>query len=965
MRNKWLALPLALALELSVVGTAAAQENELSDDIEFARTLSRYRYFDLASDLLEGLARRRTSPEDQHLLAFAKASILRVAAEYESDQARRVKYFEQAIEGYHVFLANLEPDNPRFQDARLELAEVLTGYGRFLRDQIQPGAADAESLRNRASEMFKEAVSLANSIHKDCKELAAALAGQNSQQAAEASRKAFLALYQRGVAYYEWALAYPLDAFNRADYLTKAVEAFEDFLFENEEPGLLTSYAYFFQGIANSEMARLPDSKDPESKVSIALAALHYVLEDEMWGLWAVLEANPTLDAGWLEEIRDLAERVTHGIADIELRRSQPDAAIKAVQGLDAKREKHGLGKPGPFGELATLLLARAFHATGKSGDAIRLAQEVANRNTGSRVGIEAQKTLAQWIGTDSGQISQDVPPDVLFTAAEGQFNQANYLEAIAQYHMVLTQLVRQGDQKLTTELAPKCWHRIGRSCDRQRRYLEAAIAYEEGLRRYPEASQELREANASDYYNALLRRSVETKDGFDIQRKDGVRQELVKIGIGDLQFLIAQDKFNDALTKEDASECAEAVQAALREFDIVEKSSIYYERAWIYRARCFFELGNLDEALKLLNDYEEYTKDPRTTPGPEERRYREVALTDLVYYRGLFHKEHASKLLADPQNKAAAFAEYGQVIDIYKGFEQAHPDMADYLVLVQYHRLDSRVGRAEVAPDLATSKQELAEAEVLLGGLKGIKHQFAEYAPYRLAEGHLAVYKMINDPSSEEAKAQLRMAADFLWSYSESKNHNSFQNLRNVGDWYFELKDWEKALTCYQTLISRFGQSNNDAVRRVIAEEVSKNLARTYNELRQFDKAKPLWDVFKPEDSKSLSVVRGAALCYGGWLEETAKGYVEVSGSGDFAKAVQLWSRLFIEYFRGSEGKYSPEWWEIKFMTIYSRYRAGLTDPSYHTQARDLLQNLKAFKPDLGGEPFRSRFRWLEKQLE
>ncbi|MEW6741372.1 MAG: hypothetical protein AB1486_01320 [Planctomycetota bacterium] len=189
-------------------------------------------------------------------------------------------------------------------------------------------------------------------------------------------------------------------------------------------------------------------------------------------------------------------------------------------------------------------------------------------------------------------------------------------------------------------------------------------------------------------------------------------------------------------------------------------------------------------------------------------------------------------------------------------------------------------------------------------------------------------------------------------------------QQLKADGDQHFERGEWQEALTCYQSLLERFAGSESTPTPIMILE-AKKKLALVYNELHLFTAAKPLWDALGPEESKDLAIVKGAALCYGGWLEPKNGGFVEIEGTGDTVRALELWSRLFVNAFRGRDAKYSSEWWEMKFMTIYTRYRAGFTDPMYMQQARALLDSLKAKKPDLGGDPVRQKFLWLEEQLE
>jgi hypothetical protein len=154
----------------------------------------------------------------------------------------------------------------------------------------------------------------------------------------------------------------------------------------------------------------------------------------------------------------------------------------------------------------------------------------------------------------------------------------------------------------------------------------------------------------------------------------------------------------------------------------------------------------------------------------------------------------------------------------------------------------------------------------------------------------------------------------------------------------------------------------------------VKRSLAEVMVAQRKFTEAAPLYRELEIRFAKDPVLLRAAARCYGGWIEIEDGRPVEIPGAGDYVHAVELWDLIMDRGFKKEDEK-TPPWFEAKFHTIFCRYRAKESDPSYFTQSQKLMGNFTTmvwnfFKDDadfverLGGETWKRRWDYLSDRL-
>jgi tetratricopeptide (TPR) repeat protein len=474
------------------------------------------------------------------------------------------------------------------------------------------------------------------------------------------------------------------------------------------------------------------------------------------------------------------------------------------------------------------------------------------------------------------------------------------------------------------------------------------------------------------------MRRHKETKHDYDKRKMKSARDLLVQLDLGseDLVFLIALDKFNKALG--DTGEVKEeGMKDAMEDFKEVEERSVLYARALVYLARCSFEMGKYDDALKAFDAFKRKVDTMPPAGTQKQRLYRTIALAEGAFWRSetLLRMGEALK---KEKNVSKARERYQEAFDALKGFESDFKSQQDFFPAVMYNRVVAKLGL-----------QAFDEAEKLYNDLKdkypdsNRTSTAAYYFGLALIEKAQGERTDPSAPASKEYIASLKKGTEYMKNYCEVSGYDSFTNLKNVCEWYQELGDlgvegaYETSRETYQILLKEFG--GNAEYENEIQGAVYRGYAEVLNKLRDFDTAKPIWLRLLSKDSKNVGILRATALCMGGWLEQMEDGtLVEVPGTGDYApeltrnrdpnkisldNAYNIWNYLLTGItHRGDRGK--QEWYEAKFFTAYILYRAGVKEPAYFEWSRKIISNLRVLHPDMGGTEFRRKFKYVEDNI-
>ena len=934
------------------------KETKIQDDLEFAVDLARYRYFDLANEFVNQVMKGgQLSDEEKDTLLLTKGRILKLASEYATNEEERLGFYKEAIKELKNFV-QYNTDYDQYDEVRMDLAEVYSNFGRFLYQKMQreedPKQLDA--LRTQAEEAFKEGIRLYNEIETKLKEAADALRAEGEdEQADEATAMARKALYSKGITYYAWATIYKKDDFNRTDYLNRCIEALDDYIWDAPEDDFYALWAYLYQAMAYTEKGNFEDAIDLVKQVNDPQSGID-------------LDQATRLAPEYARLITDLSETAYYQAARIYNRTGKYEEADKAVKRMISEFASRKL-ELGEKGFMARLEQARALlkmNDPSKTDEAAEICKDVADKNPKNNVGWEAKRILKDIIEktTSSTVTAIALSPDVLFSAADGYRSEQKYQAAIRAYLKVIRACKTKQQQQ---EFVPKTWNAIG-SCysllKPEKRWLEASIAYEMGFQAAKGGpDQEMSKRNAMNWYSALMRRAKETRDPFDNKRMRAARDLLVQTGLGseDLVFLIALDKFNRAMSATGA-EKATGMKDAIEDFKQVSRDSSMYERSLVYQARCHFEMGKFEDALKAFKEFKKTLAGLPIAGTKRQRQNRIIAQAEGAYW--------LSQTLIE-------LKKYKEAFEALKGFESEYSTQKDFFPAVMYNRLRAKLGL-----------QEFDEAEKLYKQMKTAYPDSARTATaaYFIGLAYIDKAQSVRGdtakPAPKEYIQYLQKGTEFMRRYCEASGYDSFKNLKSVCEWYKELGDlglkgaYETARDQYKTLLKVFGKDPN--YKTDIQTDIYRGYAEVLNKLHDFQTAKPIWQRLVNANTKNVGILREAAFCYGGWLEVKGNEFIEIPGTGDYAppldkkrdkkklvlnNAYSIWNYLLTGITQRARG--TPEWYEAKFYTAYTLYKAGERDPTYYQWSLKIISNLRVLHPDMGGPEYKRMFRYVESAVQ
>jgi hypothetical protein len=1010
-RDRSLRLSIRLALvALAILGamlapTAEARQagsssqSNLADDIQFARDLARYRYFDLSIAWLDGLEKAgKADDENKTQLALARALIARLASQYATSNEDRRRYYDEAVTRYRDAIGNVqEIDAKKGSDLVEGLASVLVDKGKYWIEELdrlvaeeRPEAELAEA-RKVADEAFKEAIKTLNSA-SDQLARAAESDGVSEADQNELIALAQYALYRKGEAYFNWALLYDAKEFSREDYLGKSIQAMEDYIWEAGNETILAMWAFYYQGMAHQALAGLKEdgavaedekaltylrSVYGEEGINLTEIAKLKLPENESVFVLEVVErarlgvaklyreaatrlenaANVAADADLStmarsyrvlgSEPNQVASPVTRGALVTALRQ----AAVATIEEFQSQFETLRLAY-GPFGGRARLEKARAQIDLGQGGSAVELVKTVAEQNANNVVGVEAKALLSQLLA-ESDEASQ--PASVWDLVGSGAFSEGRWLDAIDAYHKCVQASKTDAERK---QFALNAYAQIGRAYSQVQRNLECALAFEAGF----ELAQALKDEDAIpqfavDAYSAWNRRFAETKQPFDEENRNRVRKIVNDLGASpDVAYFEAVELFTDAQAEREPAKRKQKFAAATATLAKVPEASSYYERALVYLGRGEAEMGEPGKALATFTRLADHVEKVSKTPSGDSRRVRnrEIAAAQGAFYR--------ASVLLDQKD-------FGNALTALEGFEEKFAKEEAFFPAVMGHRVTALI-----------ALKRIADAEPIVDALLAdhASSPATTKALNELGSGYFELSKAADaEQKVDDANAALTKALEYLSKHNERTGFTSFINLRNSADWSARLgraalaKEqtaeglaWmKKAKENYSHLIEKFGKQPNH--QRAIENEVMREYSDVLLALEEFDDALPILRKLYAANGQDMFVVKNFARCLGGWIEP-AKGrneFIERTGAGQHKEAMEIWGKL-ADGLGHADRKNTPEFWEARANFVFQILLASRQEPGLKANGIKLIQNWNSLT-DMGGPPWKDIILRVEKDLQ
>jgi tetratricopeptide (TPR) repeat protein len=899
----------------------------LTDDLQFAENLARHRYFDLA---IEVAASTRTEverlPDSRDLQGEAdltEARILKRRAENTVDPVERLEALDSAIGKLRDWTGpgSVYAYHDRLVDALEDMAELLRVRGQMYGVMAAEGDNDAV---DKADADFRAAEETYRAMRDEAEALSEQyLELEEEDKATTLATRAINTWYFQGLNSIEWA-----DVAEDSELrLEQATKQLDNFTWDADDEQLVYWYATFEQARAYDKLGETDDAMD------VLLSILD--IGGQMY--WDYVQELPEGHQGLVAALFD---KVWGYLAELESRNGDLAAAEGWIDTLRSEHDTKGV-RIGREGFAVLLDWARSLDGLGRTGSATELVKLVADVGKGTPEGQIAEVMLTELVA--GGNVES---PAVLMSAARGSFTEKAYADAAFYYERAAALM---GSEELA-EMGIDAWMGAGSSLRQLSRHLESALAYEQALlvARDTAAGLDVLEKAATGLYNAWERRYKETGDEYDKNKRVEVSEMLIAMeGIElDLAFMTATEAFGE-LQEGDVP----AHLAVKADFEGVPASSPNYERALVYIARALAGAGRLEEAIAGFETMEARVDDPSLEPtNATSRNRREIALAQSRYF-------HASLLVDDRVDRPA------DALLVLAGYETDVPGQESFHDLVKLRRIEAHAALGDV---------DAAEGEL------AVLSSQESPAPTVVAAAAYVTGTALEDAARAEEDVSARndllgRAADALWQYAEADGFSSPVNVMGAGDWYLEVgrsQDAERVFARALDVLQRSGGTSDRIERARIG------LATSLDEQKDFGRSRTLWKELQQANPNSVKIRRGAARCYGGWLEIALDGTVtEIGGSGDYQDAIEIWTQLV----KGTsvKAKYTELWWESKLSSIYCYYRMRNLEPEKGKQARLLMDNQKLSQPNFDAdtmehleeeqkyEPlFRDAFRYLDRQI-
>ena len=951
------ATPLLLgALALGSNLQAQRDEAQIKADIDFARGLAiRFQFVDLSEELIAGLEKERLSKELTEELGVAKCDVYYQGAKNEGNKDKRLELYDKAMGSYVEFL-DKNPFSEFKSQAERSFIDLCNAYSSVMERNLEEALGEeAERLRTRIREVLDLGLARTGKALEDI--------GNDPSPEEDIERKRLMLnrgqmLITLGKASEEGTFA-----FGQADKILEKLAG------EDESSG----WGY-------NAFLLLTKSKIAQGQYYDATAFGEFVIE-KMIPLKAedrdLLEWG-TIPAEFKAKRWELVER---GMADVLLSYmalGQVNQACKWALHYYNSWNRDGFALS-PIGYLSLLEVGRTLVNSGgyvggtitnadlqwfETEEAMKNAGFSGNRN--SRTAVDLALKIAQLVNDDNKQnilkvyaqklITEirDLPgvvlaPDVLFEAAQGEYNARNFREAYDALKGVIKALDSQDEATRRTHM-PSILNYLGRTLDRMERPLEAALAYREAVTTWI-GDIDNDAANANGYYKSIgVVLSRTDKDAVINRMWLEAEKKVVETGERDTDTI----KFRQA----ERAYGEKNYEDARAKYLEITAGNDNHEKAIVKAALCLQKMKDDAGAIKEYKAYlEVFVPDPLNVLKTDaERTARNQAEAQATYYLGVL------------SNKAQ---DYPSVVAALTGYTKRFPGQTSYGPNALYLLLSAHLSLGQI-PEAKAAHAILREKY----GKEKVTGQGAQLIFQVLKAEQQAAVDAGDSGKAEDLKAQM---AEAMHISNATTGKPNFQNLRTETTLWVELGDWEKGEAAARTTLQSFG--NDASLKKSLDSFVLPDLGHCLLQQKRTQEAFEFLDPLVPDpdddaDPRKISAAVTADWCRSvcGWIEGDAMNIVEVPGVGGVAnieKASKLWLRL--ENREAKDNKWKCAWYELKFELLHCWYRWGLEDSVKMESCKSLIANLRqsvdvnfdGVRKECGDDVLQKRYLWLQSKAQ
>ncbi|MCA9000991.1 MAG: hypothetical protein KDB61_03640 [Planctomycetes bacterium] len=912
---------LGLALSATTLGWAQETSSaQIEADLAFAEGLAaKWGFVDLAESVLEDLGDKGLSDRQKDQLALVRCSLYSEGGRKESDPAKRRELFDRALDEYKTFL-DRNASSPLASQASADYVSAAYLYSEYLKQDLEDSVGEeAEALKTRQTEVLMGSVQLTGDA------IQSLLAIGREERSARQTQQMYQLMLQRG----QMLAAIAANADDSEFYYEQAMSALEELAAESGDctPGAF--YAFDSMGSIFAQQGR------HEEAALFYDAVLDSTIPSDM-AAWDQAKTDMELTLPQIELYFSFVQLSVDGSIESYLAQGDDETALERAMYFINVWKKEGISL-NRNGQESLLVAARALLASngfvggniqageGKwyaSEEAMReevrsrrdqtdtttlateLATEVNETAAYGYLRTRAQKLLAEVSETPGVEVS----PALQLEGVMGEYRSDNFDVAVDKA-LALVGTLQASEDSVRLELMPKLCNVLGNIYVKQERTLEAALAFREGVAKYAGGDLDMDGSNARAF-NALMTRMVPATEttgplaGLLRESEQMVTQHSAQ-GAGAILYRAASKL-----------EKNEDWQGAITKYKQIDLDDDWGELALVSTGLCQVRLKKMQEAIATFDRFlNEIVPDPQyDTESPRRKANRRQSLATAKFYRAI---------------ALFSLKRYEEVITQLEGYADEHKAQ-DSLARSAY----SLAMRAHLALG------QVAKARQTLNALK----DFAPDSPVT-AKASTSMYLELSKQykgkeSTEEGREILRNMAELL-ELANSVGSADYGALWNEGSHWMDLGQDDKALIALRRVYKNFANDSDPETVKKVQRFVIPNLARLLLANHEINEASEmLTPLAKAEidaeeaGTKSNVLGREATILFArslaGWLEGGANGdpIVEVPGTGGDTELFKF-AATELDNFARQRESFSCEWFELKFMVIYTTYQWSKVDTS------------------------------------
>ncbi|MFY9344509.1 MAG: hypothetical protein WAT39_18595 [Planctomycetota bacterium] len=919
----------ALAATAAALSPALFAQQQLDRDITFVRALAKeMRFIELARLEADDLAKNNRGAAEQDKIAQLAVEIAYYGARSRSDRAQQRALFKETVDKSKELIER-SSDATLQLEARATLANASQDFGQFLVEELEIAREQAP---DRVKELEEEATGVFRAGIDACSKVMDALKDSKDEQK---KIEYYLMWMKKAVLSREQGRA---DKTNRSILVNRSIEELSEMVLDVGE-----ETAIGLRGLFEIAQCKEVDGKVPEAidsyrgtikQIATSLTQAQkgeLDLTGEMQGFLFEMMQEVYVHTG------EVMVRVgAQGTAELfaEFRKNMETFGEKGEELFNVVSDDHG--------HLMLLAESRFQAESGdpkKVGDALAMAQRINDKHPQDYVGVRAKAVLRDILALQRNLVSGTL----LFEVAKGELQNKNYEEAIKGLRRAIPALNADEQQKLGLE----SWQMLGTAYGFSDRYVEAILAFSQGLRKFGKKDDDRSSDTADGLDRAISANKRTTKNDafFDPLYNDCAQLIANFGGAAGVKLFMKQGTalFNDKKFAE-----------AIAQYKQVTPDFPFYEQAQVLIARAQSMSGDFAGARKTLATWRDYAG-KTTLPASEtqKQQVRQTAVADAEFIE--VQMAYLEARGSDELKVKKDLTRYPTAIDKATGFvtnfqkdgEGSIPTALEYLARLNCDL--AKLAEAEQAYTQIKPKDPVRASRVATEIFKEYQNQV------KLLEEELnqAIAKNKGEAAETKARGDLTAMRNKLvalgMDYIAGSPKPQLGILVATMSNHEELRDWKRVDEVAQKTLDLYGSDATEAVKKVVDLTVRPKIGEAMLQQQRFTEAYPMLVEAEKANPAQWELKRQIARALGGWFEFSKTGQGQkVAGLdkpteafhkyyGDRDNAYRVWA------LRPEVKPFSLEWYTFHWEAYWFAKQAGAKDGKMKEVADTLYRKARA----------------------